>query len=127
MPVRETQPIAPLAIASLALSCLGGLSSALLVIPGIIFGIIAKKQISDEKYSGYSLAQAGLVVGSVVGGLAFAKAMIAMSWFSLVERSVVESSQLWVFSGVIVVVIGLMVASFFATPSNDGEANDEDK
>lgn len=58
----------PLAIASLAFSCLGALSLGILAIPGIICGLLAKDQIRRGDYSGNSMAmaQAGVLVGAIV-------------------------------------------------------------
>lgn len=60
---KETSP---LAIASLAFSCLGALSLGILCIPGIICGSLAKAQVRRGEYSGQSLAQAGIIVGIAV-------------------------------------------------------------
>lgn len=62
----DTKEIAPLAIASLAFSCLGALTLGVLAVPGIICGQIAKKQVRNGQYSGHSLAQAGVIVGIAV-------------------------------------------------------------
>lgn len=62
----DTKEIAPLAIASLAFSCLGVLTLGILAVPGIICGQIAKKQVRNGRYSGHSLAQAGVIVGIAV-------------------------------------------------------------
>lgn len=60
---KETSP---LAIASLAFSCLGALTLGILCIPGIICGSLAKAQVRRGEYSGQSLAQAGIIVGIAV-------------------------------------------------------------
>ncbi len=60
---KETSP---LAIASLAFSCLGALTAGILAIPGIVCGCMAKKQIERGVYEGRSLAQAGIIVGIAV-------------------------------------------------------------
>lgn len=60
---KETSP---LAIASLAFSCLGALTAGILAIPGIVCGCMAKKQIERGEYEGRSLAQAGIIVGIAV-------------------------------------------------------------
>ncbi|RYD47142.1 MAG: DUF4190 domain-containing protein [Verrucomicrobiaceae bacterium] len=60
---KETSP---LAIASLAFSCLGALTAGILAIPGIICGCMAKSQIDRGEYEGRSLAQAGIIVGIAV-------------------------------------------------------------
>lgn len=58
--------ISPLAIASLAFSCMGALTLGILSIPGIICGMLAKAQVRRGEYGGHSLAQAGVIVGVVV-------------------------------------------------------------
>lgn len=62
----HSKETSPLAIASLALSCLGVLSLGLLSIIGIITGEMAKRRIARGEESGYPLAQAGVIVGWVV-------------------------------------------------------------
>jgi hypothetical protein len=62
----DSKEVSPLAIASLAFSCLGALTLGILAIPGIICGQIAKKQVRNGQYSGHSLAQAGVIVGVAV-------------------------------------------------------------
>jgi len=62
----ETKETSPLAIASLAFSCLGALTLGILTMPWIICGVIAKNQIRRGEYSGGSLAQAGIIVGVAI-------------------------------------------------------------
>lgn len=60
---KETSP---LAIASLAFSCLGAVTAGILAIPGIVCGCMAKRQVERGEYEGRSLAQAGIIVGIAV-------------------------------------------------------------
>ncbi len=63
---RNEKETSPLAIASLAFSGLGALTFGVLCIPGIVCGCIAKGQVRRGEYSGHSLAQAGVIVGTTV-------------------------------------------------------------
>lgn len=127
---RENQ-IAPLAIASLALSCIGGVGSTIFVIPGIAFGLIAKNQISQEKYSGYGMAQAGVVVGLVVGGFKLLGFLVAYThWFRELRMAVAGGdgdSQLilfGVFALVVLIMFGMVAGR---SPSKaDGAEGDQD-
>ena len=69
----------PLAIASLAFSCLGAITMGILTIPGIICGVLAKRQIQRGEYTGRPLAQAGIIVGTAVLLLYLAVPLILIS------------------------------------------------
>ena len=69
----------PLAIASLAFSCLGAVTMGILTIPGIICGVLAKRQIQRGESTGRPLAQAGIIVGTAVLLLYLAVPLILIS------------------------------------------------
>lgn len=72
----------PLAIASLAFSCLGAITMGILTIPGIICGVLAKRQIQRGEYTGRPLAQAGIIVGTAVLLLYLAVPLILISFIA---------------------------------------------
>ena len=86
---KETSP---LAIASLAFSCLGAVTAGILAIPGIVCGCMAKRQVERGEYEGRSLAQAGIIVGVAVlilwlaipllifGGVGFIALAVSSPW-----------------------------------------------
>jgi hypothetical protein len=95
---KETSP---LAIASLAFSCLGALTLGILCVPGIVCGTLAKKQIRRGEYAGYSLAQAGIIVGIAIlilwvtipalflGGVAVRFFVIEQPWIGAIAFSII--------------------------------------
>lgn len=95
---KETSP---LAIASLAFSCLGALTLGILCIPGIVCGSLAKAQVRRGEYAGHSLAQAGIIVGIAVlilwitvpalffGGLAIRFLVMEQPWVGAIAFSIV--------------------------------------
>jgi hypothetical protein len=95
---KETSP---LAIASLAFSCLGALTMGILCIPGIVCGILAKGQVRRGEYGGHSLAQAGIIVGIAVlimwgtlpalflGGSAIRFFVLEQPWIGAIAFSII--------------------------------------
>lgn len=80
----NSKETSPLAIASLAFSCLGALTAGILAIPGIVCGHLAKKQIDRGEYEGRSLAQAGIIVGIAVLVLWIAVPLVLLGGMGLV-------------------------------------------
>ncbi|CAN5227610.1 hypothetical protein BH23VER1_BH23VER1_16940 [soil metagenome] len=108
MNAKET---APLAIASLALSCLGALSVGILAIPGIVCACIAKKQVRRGEHGGYALAQAGLIVGIAVLILWILIPIVVLGGAGLLALAFHEP---WIAAGVVTVVtlLGLLPTAF---------------
>lgn len=107
----NTKETSPLAIASLAFSCLGALSMGILAIPGIVCGCIAKKQARRGEYGGYALAQAGLIVGIAVLALWI---LIPLMVFGGAGFVALAAKHPWVAAGVLIVVtlLGLLPTAF---------------
>ena len=102
----------PLAIASLAFSCLGIFSFGLLAVPGIICGMIARRQVSQGRYSGGSLAGAGVIVGAGVL-LLFASLAVAclLATSNHLYRTLLIHSEMLIMTGA--GVLSLMVLILF--------------
>ena len=96
---NETSPVA---IASLAFSCLGAVTMGILAIPGIVCGCIAKKQAQRGEYGGQSLAQAGIIVGSAVLILWILIPALVFGGFGFVVIAVKEP---WIAGGVFAVML----------------------
>lgn len=105
---KETSP---LAIASLAFSCLGALTFGILCIPGIICGCIAKGQVRRGEYGGQSLAQAGVIVGTAVLILWLA---IPLLLFGSIVMLFLGQQSPWVAAAVfaILLILGLLPFAF---------------
>lgn len=108
------EEVSPLAIASLALSCLGALSFGLISVVGVICGVMAKRRIESGSCKGYPLAQAGIIVGSVV--IVFWVVMPVLFFggmfgISLLERLVAGVPRLFLL-GLLVVLTGVVVVPF---------------
>ena len=99
--VMNHKETSPLAIASLAFSCLGALTMGILCIPGIVCGTLAKAQVRRGEYAGYPLAQAGIIVGIAVlilwvtlpalffGGAAIRFLVVEQPWIGAIAFSII--------------------------------------
>jgi len=98
----KTNETSPLAIASLALSCLGVLTAGILAIPGIVCGHLAKKQVRRGEYVGHSLAQAGIVVGIAVLILWVAVPMLIFGGVGLFALAAYNP---WITAGLLILIV----------------------
>lgn len=108
MKPKETSP---LAIASLAFSCLGALTLGLLAIPGIVCGCLARNQADRGEYEGRSLAQAGIIVGIAVLIVWLALPMVIFGGAGAVFLAVQSP---WVAAGIfaVMILLALMPLAF---------------